>query len=123
MNVENERPKRKRGRRAQWSASPPAAAPSHDVVNAHVAEIKRGLGASLRTLREACEMTQTELADRMGSSQSRVAKMESGDSTVSVDLLVLGLLKVGATRQEIGLAFLGKIPTAAMKRIARKGSA
>jgi hypothetical protein len=37
----------------------------------------------------------------MGSSQSRVAKMEAGDPTVSLDLLVQGLLAAGATRREI----------------------
>ena len=47
-------------------------------------------------------MTQTKLAKRMGSSQSRVAKMEKGDPSVSLDLLIKGLLAIGVTRQEIG---------------------
>jgi hypothetical protein len=40
----------------------------------------------------------------MGSSQSRVAKMEAGDPTVSIDLLVQGLLAAGSTAREIATA-------------------
>lgn len=54
--------------------------------------------------RERRGITQTELARRMGSSQSRVAKMEAGDPGVSLDLLVQGLLAVGASRREIAAA-------------------
>jgi transcriptional regulator with XRE-family HTH domain len=38
----------------------------------------------------------TEVADLIGSSQSRVAKMEAGDPSVSVDLLIRALLALGA---------------------------
>lgn len=46
-------------------------------------------------------MTQGELAKLMGSSQSRVAKMEAGDPGVTMDLLVQGLLAAGVSRKEI----------------------
>jgi transcriptional regulator with XRE-family HTH domain len=46
-------------------------------------------------------LTQDQLSRVLGSSQSRVAKMESGDPSVSLDLLVRSLLKLGATRGEI----------------------
>jgi transcriptional regulator with XRE-family HTH domain len=46
-------------------------------------------------------MTQVELARRINSSQSRVAKMEAGDPSVSLDLLVRSLLALGATRKQI----------------------
>jgi transcriptional regulator with XRE-family HTH domain len=45
-----------------------------------------------------------ELARKLNSSQSRVAKMEKGDPTVSVDLLVKALLAMGATRRSIAKA-------------------
>ena len=60
------------------------------------------LAENLQGLRKAKRISQVELAKRMGSSQSRIAKMESGDPSVSVDLLMKGLLSLGATRKEIG---------------------
>jgi DNA-binding XRE family transcriptional regulator len=69
---------------------------------AEFVEIKLALARRLRQLREAQHWTQAELARRIGSSQSRVAKMEAGDSTVSVDLLVRCLLAAGADRKELG---------------------
>ena len=65
-------------------------------------EIKLALARRLRELREKRKWTQADLAKRVGSSQSRVAKMEAADATVSVDLLVRSLLAVGADRQEVG---------------------
>ena len=69
---------------------------------AEFVEIKLALARRLRQIREAQHWTQAELARRIGSSQSRVAKMEAGDSTVSVDLLVRCLLAAGADRKELG---------------------
>jgi len=56
---------------------------------------------ALRARREAEGLTQKALASRLGSSQSRVAKMEAGDSSVSLDLLVRALLATGATAEDI----------------------
>lgn len=64
-------------------------------------ELKLALSESLRERRAAQGITQAELARRIGSSQSRVAKMEAGDRSVALDLLVRGLLATGATRQDI----------------------
>ena len=38
------------------------------------------------------------------SSQSRIAKMEKGDPSVSIDLLIKSLLALGTTRREIAKA-------------------
>lgn len=65
-------------------------------------EMKLALANSLRGRRLAQSMTQGELAKELGSSQSRIAKMEMADSTVSIDLLITGLLALGASRSEIG---------------------
>lgn len=65
-------------------------------------EIKLALSRRLRRLREERHWTQAEFARRVGSSQSRVAKMEAGDPTVSIDLLVRSLLAAGADRRELG---------------------
>jgi len=69
---------------------------------AEFVEIKLALARRLRELREEHNWTQAEFACRVGSSQSRVAKMEAADPTVSVDLLVRSLLAVGADRRELG---------------------
>jgi len=69
---------------------------------AEFVEIKLALANRLRRLREERNWTQAEFARRVGSSQSRVAKMEAGDPTVSIDLLVRSLLAAGADRREVG---------------------
>lgn len=67
-------------------------------------ELKLSLASYLREVRRSRGWTQAETAGRLGSSQSRVAKMEAADSTVSVDLLVRSLLRLGVTREEVGRA-------------------
>jgi len=47
------------------------------------------------------KITQEQLAKMMSSSQSRVAKMETGDPTVSLDLLVRSLLTLGASEKDL----------------------
>lgn len=69
---------------------------------AEFVEIKLALARKVRELREKHRWTQAEFAKRVGSSQSRVAKMEAADHTVSVDLLVRSLLAAGANRREVG---------------------
>jgi DNA-binding XRE family transcriptional regulator len=71
---------------------------------AAVVELKLALSASLRTRRKAKKLTQAALAKRLGSSQSRVAKMEAGDRSVSLDLLVRSLAALGATPRDIARA-------------------
>src|ERR1051325_2788060 len=62
---------------------------------AEFVEIKLALARRVRELREKNHWTQAEFARHVGSSQSRVAKMEAGDPTVSVDLLFRSLLAAG----------------------------
>lgn len=67
-------------------------------------EMKLALSEALRQRRTTLGLSQTALAKRMGSSQSRVAKMEASDPSVSMDLLLRGLLAAGATPEEIAKA-------------------
>lgn len=67
-------------------------------------ELKLALSSELRERRTREGLSQTQLARRLGSSQSRVAKMEASDPSVSVDLLIRGLLAAGASRRDIGRA-------------------
>ena len=64
-------------------------------------EMKLLLVQKLRTLRQSRNVSQLELAKLLGSSQSRVAKMEAGDPSVSTDLLFKAILALGATRGQI----------------------
>lgn len=65
-------------------------------------ELKLALADYLRQVRAKRHWTQTEVAKRLRSSQSRVAKMEAADPSVSVDLLVRSLLVLGTSRKELG---------------------
>jgi transcriptional regulator with XRE-family HTH domain len=47
-------------------------------------------------------MTQAELADKIKSSQPRVANAENGDASVSIELLIRAILATGAIVQDIG---------------------
>ena len=64
-------------------------------------ETKLALAAGLRQWRENLGLTQTDVAERIGSSQSRVAKMEIADPTVSTDLLLRSLFRLGADRRDV----------------------
>ena len=64
-------------------------------------DMKVALANKLKSRRQERKLTQLEIAKRIGSSQSRIAKMEIADKSVSLDLLVRSLLSLGATRQDI----------------------
>src|SRR3990167_3124815 len=64
-------------------------------------ELKLALSKNLQEYRREKKLTQEELARRLKSSQSRIAKMEAGDPSVSLDLLVRSLLALGATKREL----------------------
>jgi transcriptional regulator with XRE-family HTH domain len=61
-------------------------------------------GWRVGTAAEFLHLTPEELARMLKSSQSRIAKMEKGDPSVSIDLLVKCLLALGTTRHEIAKA-------------------
>jgi predicted XRE-type DNA-binding protein len=64
-------------------------------------EIKLALSRALKERRQQ-NMTQAELAEKMHSSQPRIAKAENGDASVSLELLLRAILATGASPQEIG---------------------
>ena len=69
-----------------------------------VIELKLALGSALKQRRQKKRLTQTAFAKTISSSQSRVAKMEAGDPSVSLDLLVKSMLSLGATRRDVAKA-------------------
>jgi predicted XRE-type DNA-binding protein len=67
-------------------------------------ELRLRLSETLRSRRKSRRLSQTQVARLLNSSQSRVAKMEGGDPSVSLDLLVRSLLTLGASRRDLGRA-------------------
>jgi len=64
-------------------------------------QLKLSLSKSLREQRQEKKLTQADLAKLLSSSQSRVAKMEAADPSVSVDLLIRSLLALGVSNKEL----------------------
>jgi DNA-binding XRE family transcriptional regulator len=100
--------KQKRLEQAGWRVGEPRDFLGLDEQEAQFLEIKVALARLLRATRTRRRLTQVELAARIGSSQSRVAKIEAGDPTVSVDLLVRSLLAAGASPEDLASAVAPK---------------
>jgi DNA-binding XRE family transcriptional regulator len=64
-------------------------------------ELKLALSKNLQATRKEKNLTQQQLARLLKSSQSRIAKMEAGDPSVSLDLLVRSLLVLGTSRKTL----------------------
>src|SRR5882724_8951571 len=64
-------------------------------------EMKLALSRLLRLVRERRRLTQTKAAALLKTSQSRLARMEAGDPSVSLDLLVRGLFALGASPRDL----------------------
>ncbi len=67
-------------------------------------EMKLALSEALKEARTKRKLSQAQLAALIESSQSRVAKMEAGDASVSIDLLVKSLLALGVPRKQVARA-------------------
>src|SRR5690606_24279369 len=84
-------------------------------------DLQIALGTHLQTKRKELRRTQTDLAATLGSSQSRVAKMEKGDPSVSLDLLVKSLYALGSDNTEIASIIAEQTPIyTSGKRYSRK---
>ncbi len=59
----------------------------------------------LRATREKGRLTQEAVAEKLHTSQSRLAKMEAGDSSVSLDLLFRSLFAMGVSRKTLASVF------------------
>ncbi len=71
-------------------------------------ELRLKLAEGLKSKRQSKGVTQSQLAQALSSSQSRVAKMEAGDPTVSLDLLVKSLLALGTSRRQLASIIAGR---------------
>jgi ribosome-binding protein aMBF1 (putative translation factor) len=66
---------------------------------AAIVEMRVGLAARVREKRLEAGVTQKELAQRIGSTQPRVARLEQADA--SLEMLIRALLALGCDRREI----------------------
>lgn len=71
-------------------------------------DLKIALGNALKQRRQKKRLTQKAAARAIASSQSRVAKMEAGDPSVSIDLLVKSMITLGASRKDVAKAIASK---------------
>ena len=71
-------------------------------------DLKIALGSALKQRRQKKRLTQKAAAEAIASSQSRVAKMEAGDPSVSIDLLVKSMITLGASRKDVAKAIASK---------------
>ena len=74
--------------------------------------MKMSLSRSLKEMRQSKRMSQVAFAKLIKSSQSRVAKMETGSASVSIDLIIKSLLALGASQKDLAKAISSKYKAA-----------
>ena len=94
--------KKERLERAGWKVGETKEFLGLTEAEAALVEVRVSLARELRRRRLSKSLSQAALARRIGSSQSRVARMEAGHPSVSLDLLLRSLFTAGSTRSDIG---------------------
>ena len=107
------RAKKKRLESAGWKVGAAADFLELSLEEARVVEMKLALSGTLRRHRLKNKLTQEALAKKLGSSQSRVAKLESGALGITLDLLFRALFATGVTPAEIAREMSRKSRSAA----------
>jgi len=110
--------KRKKLEAAGWRVGSADEFLGLSAVESLLVDLRLALSQALKQRRTRAHMSQRTLAERIKSSQSRVAKMESADPEVSFELLLRGLFATGATRRD--LAHMLEDKTTSPKRRARQ---
>jgi len=93
--------KRKRLEKAGWKVGTAEEFLNLAAEEAAYVDVKLRLASELSKRRKSLRLTQVAVAKKIGSSQSRVAKMEAGDPSVSIDLLVRSLIALGRTPENL----------------------
>jgi len=105
--------KQKRLKAAGWKVGNAADFLQLSEEESRLVAIKWSLMDAVKKSRIKRNISQTDLAQRMNSSQSRIAKIEAGDASISLDLIVRALIATGATNKDIQAAFTAKETKAA----------
>ena len=106
--------KKKRLEAAGWKVGTTKEFLGLSAQEAEYLEIKLKLAESLRDKRRRRRMAQTDVAKLVNSSQSRVAKMEAADGSVSIDLLIRSLLALGTSNPELARIIARSHPSIAL---------
>lgn len=93
--------KRKRLEAAGWTVGSADEFLALSAVESVLVDLRLALSQALKERRTKLHISQTTLAGRIKSSQSRVAKMEAADPEVSFELLLRALIATGATRHDV----------------------
>ncbi len=93
--------KRKKLEAAGWKIGSSKEFLKLDNTEVEYIELKMSLSKSLAKLRRSKHLTQIQFAEKLKSSQSRVAKMETGDPSVSIDLLIKSFFKLDASKKDL----------------------
>ena len=72
-------------------------------------DIRLDISDLVKSRRSKMGWTQQELAGAIGSSQSRIAKLEAGDPGISLDMMIKALLQLGTSKKEIGKMLEGEL--------------
>jgi ribosome-binding protein aMBF1 (putative translation factor) len=72
-------------------------------------DIRLDISDLVKSQRKKKGWTQQGLANTIGSSQSRIAKLEAGDFGISLDLMIKALLQLGTSKKEIGKMLEGEL--------------
>ncbi len=96
-----DRQKAKRLRSAGWSVGNASDFLELSPEESEFIEFKLALAQKVKALRLSKGLTQVEMAEAIGSSQSRVAKLEAGDASVSTDLMLRTFFSLGAKRKDL----------------------
>lgn len=94
--------KRRRLEKAGWQVGAPGDFLGLSPAEEKLIELKLELSQALLGRRQELRCSQAEVARLLGSSQSRVAKMEAGDPSVSLDLLVRAFFVLGGSKEDVG---------------------
>ncbi len=74
-------------------------------------DIRLAISNFVKNQRTKSGWTQEQLARGIGSSQSRIAKIEGGDPGISIDLMIKALLRLGTSKKQIGELLEGELET------------
>ena len=105
--------KRKRLEAAGWKTGTAADFLELSAEEAALVETRLAVSRALRTRRQELGVTQATLAKKLHSSQSRIAKMEAGDPSISLDLLLRAFFATGATKRDLARVLTSRRRTAA----------
>lgn len=66
-----------------------------------IVEFKAALALALQRARQRQKLTQEKTAKAIGTSQVQVARMEAGQSSITIDRLIKALIALGVSRPTI----------------------